>query len=761
MEELVPKTCFFITASMASMLTFGTQSVHWTMMPKPLRMCVWSRVDQPLPSRAVRLPSSCLPFLPTNSYPILTSSRTFPQLRWLVGAAFALLLNATATAQITSDWSISPANPGATSPPTPASYGGGLLAYSVNGEIDLVRPIGNPVGFVAQPYHSGPVARRPVIAAVADLPGGNPRYYIFATMADGYLIKLDIGASLNMPDLPLQVATSASLVPQIRRIRRAGCASDTLIAEPVVQRRVDSNAQFMPDVDLVIVATAHRCGDSTGNQIIALNAADVTAPPIWVFNAGEYEVGTIHACLLDLPRNLLHCVSEEPPSSLQNTIWTLDTSTGSLVWAADYGGASMQSLPALAPPSASTDGHLYVGDMGGTVHVLDVASGNQIASATVSGVGAKGISYDLSVADGLGAGLVFAVAENGTLSAFRDTGDDLILDWNPNFAGGQHVVSSAAVVSSLNKVYVGVSDGLFHQFDMAGFEEALGDIGGNTGLDSTAVVTTYLPGDGVFRLVGSNFKENSSTGVVVRQYQMPCDSSHPNYCLPAAGHVRPGPRLLLVDDDDNTPDGLAAYVRTLDALGHRYDVWDTHASDNEPGSALLGRYSAVAWWSGHASMYAGPGPATLSNGLGPWLNQGGCWLLSSPYFASRSMFGMQDFGSYVHAGVGGDIEPTQVTGAGATFGGLGPYLLAAPYGNHGETWIPDADASSAFTSPQGSLGTQYDSGTFRSIVVGFPLEALPELGRAEVLSLFQDYCAMPRVPADRVFQDGFEAVVNP
>ena len=127
-----------------------------------------------------------------------------------------------------------------------------------------------------------------------------------------------------------------------------------------MQRRVDSNAGFTLNADIVMVATAHACGDTTGNQVIALNAADITAPPLWVFNTGEYEMGAIHACLLDLARNRIHCAAEQPVGSFQYGVWSIDTNTGELAWVA-VSDASVWSLPVLGESGTPLDGHLYVG----------------------------------------------------------------------------------------------------------------------------------------------------------------------------------------------------------------------------------------------------------------------------------------------------------------------------------------------------------------------------------------------------------------
>ena len=194
--------------------------------------------------------------------------------------------------------------------PTTPTYANGLVAHAIDGVVYLRRP-GD--GSAAGKYSSGSDIRRS--PALTELPDPAPgHWYVFATLTNGYLVKLDVPDPVPaLGTATLQVAKTEN-VAQTRDLRRGACPTDSLLAEPVVQRRVDSNAQFTLDKDIVMVATAHACGDTTQNQIVALDAADVTQPPLWVFNIGEYEIGRIRTCLLDLARNRLHCVAEHPAS---------------------------------------------------------------------------------------------------------------------------------------------------------------------------------------------------------------------------------------------------------------------------------------------------------------------------------------------------------------------------------------------------------------------------------------------------------------
>ncbi len=82
------------------------------------------------------------------------------------------------------------------------------------------------------------------------------------------------------------------------------------------------------------------------------------------------------------------------------------------------------------------------------------------------------------------------------------------------------------------------------------------------------------------------------------------------------------PPILLVDDDDNSPDVRPTYTAGLDALGLQYDVWDTGNSDVEPSGAELAPYRTVIWFTGDEfGGVAGPGAATEAD-LASWLAGG-------------------------------------------------------------------------------------------------------------------------------------------
>ncbi|MEZ4644133.1 MAG: hypothetical protein R3E31_15615 [Chloroflexota bacterium] len=85
------------------------------------------------------------------------------------------------------------------------------------------------------------------------------------------------------------------------------------------------------------------------------------------------------------------------------------------------------------------------------------------------------------------------------------------------------------------------------------------------------------------------------------------------------------PCILLVDDDNNSPDVQSYYTAALDALGYDYDLFDVGGgAGNGPTLAELQGYSIVIWFSGdkYGSTSAGPN-ATDETNLATYLDGGG------------------------------------------------------------------------------------------------------------------------------------------
>ncbi|MHC4107008.1 MAG: EF-hand domain-containing protein, partial [Planctomycetota bacterium] len=211
------------------------------------------------------------------------------------------------------------------------------------------------------------------------------------------------------------------------------------------------------------------------------------------------------------------------------------------------------------------------------------------------------------------------------------------------------------------------------------------------------------------------------------------------------------PPVLLVDDDDNSPDVRSYYTDALAALGVWHDVWDTNNSDNEPSAQELAPYQAVIWFTGDEfGGSCGPGAAGES-ALATWLDNGGCLFMSSQdYYWDR---GLTSFMSN-YLGVGSmtsDVGQSSVTGAGSVFAGMGPYGLSYPFTNYSDVVNPRGAAEVAFTGSQGDAAVSLDAGDYRTTFWGFPLEAIPGANdRADLIQVFLDWCGGldPNCPAD-------------
>jgi len=220
--------------------------------------------------------------------------------------------------------------------------------------------------------------------------------------------------------------------------------------------------------------------------------------------------------------------------------------------------------------------------------------------------------------------------------------------------------------------------------------------------------------------------------------------------------TRPIPPVLLVDDDDNTPDVRAALTDTLNGMGVGFDVFDTGNSDNEPDFAGLAPYDRVIWFTGDEfGGAAGPGSdgeAALADYLD---NAGGCLLVSSQdYFFDRGLTTfMQD-----HLGVAdatNDQTHSMALGASdSMFEGLGPYTLdyaGAGFTNFSDT-LTIGNGAAAFTGdgdvPIASVGAAGNAAW-----LAFSLPALTDVAnRQDLMQAFFDNACISEV----VLSDGFE-----
>lgn len=222
------------------------------------------------------------------------------------------------------------------------------------------------------------------------------------------------------------------------------------------------------------------------------------------------------------------------------------------------------------------------------------------------------------------------------------------------------------------------------------------------------------------------------------------------------------PPILLVDDDNNSPDVRSTYTQALDSLGLPYDIADTQNSAQEPTEFAL--YDAIVWFSGAAidnvDPKAGPTEATQDL-LAAYLDQGGTFFISSQSYLNdlNQIDGM--FNPFMRDYLGmqsgtRDITHSEVTGTGTLFTGIATENLNPPFGNSSDGINPSPDGALAFTGDQGNGGVTHINMTYRTCYLGFSLEGLSAGTVEEVF--FRWFSAMGLEIACRGMEDFLDKV---
>lgn len=241
----------------------------------------------------------------------------------------------------------------------------------------------------------------------------------------------------------------------------------------------------------------------------------------------------------------------------------------------------------------------------------------------------------------------------------------------------------------------------------------------------------------------------------------PCGSSTASTAFSFT--TRQIPQVLLVDDDDNNPDTRAFYTSVLNELAVDFEVFDTNNSDAEPTALELSGHNAVVWFTGgEFGGAAGPGGAG-EVALADFVSNNGCLLVSSQdYFLDRgpppTPF-MADVLGLGGASASDEGDYVTVSGApGSIFAGLGPYIL--DYVNAGlsdvsDDMAPDSGAQLSFIGNNGN-GAAVGRANLNTLYLGFPLEALDDVDREQLVQAFFDQCM--GLSFETFFRDGFEGL---
>jgi hypothetical protein len=167
----------------------------------------------------------------------------------------------------------------------------------------------------------------------------------------------------------------------------------------------------------------------------------------------------------------------------------------------------------------------------------------------------------------------------------------------------------------------------------------------------------------------------------------------------------PLPCILLVDDDDNTPDVRGYYTSALETLGYDFDLFEVGAGGAGPALSDIEGYSVVIWFSGDKYQTGGgAGPNAADEvALSAYLDGGGRFFLSSQdylYDMGRTGFGRDYLGIGQYVDDTGDATTKHGVPGDPVGAGLGPYPLSYPPGmlEFGDSVTPTVAGSVAFRS---------------------------------------------------------------
>jgi hypothetical protein len=193
--------------------------------------------------------------------------------------------------------------------------------------------------------------------------------------------------------------------------------------------------------------------------------------------------------------------------------------------------------------------------------------------------------------------------------------------------------------------------------------------------------------------------------------------------------LEPLPCILLVDDDNNSPNVRSYFRNALDNMGYDYDVFDVGTgAGNGPSLAEMQHYSIIIWFSGDkygANDLAGPNSADEAN-LAAYLDGGGMLFLSSQdylYDMGATSFGQNYLGIGSYTNDKGHATTKYGLAGDPIGGGLGPYALDYPdnFDDWGDIVNANVGASVAFRSSAtggNNLDADKDGGNWRTVFFG-------------------------------------------
>lgn len=237
--------------------------------------------------------------------------------------------------------------------------------------------------------------------------------------------------------------------------------------------------------DIIFVATANsttqvdQSGDNgfTNNKVVALRAD--TGAVLWEFHPKRQTHAVCSGCAmdqiegqpyLDYLREFLYVASHYGQTGSQNSLWILDVGASISAPTLRYvaSGADYNTAPTL---NWAQD-KLYIGDVGGNLHILSDLGGatTHITQVVHSGVEVKGFVYE----DFFNLGHLYWIRKDGIVVAYDEPGSTI--RWTDTTAMRVGNPSCGAVgTNTLNQlllgdthVWVSACDGQIHQYTLDG-----------------------------------------------------------------------------------------------------------------------------------------------------------------------------------------------------------------------------------------------------------------------------------------------------
>ncbi len=216
------------------------------------------------------------------------------------------------------------------------------------------------------------------------------------------------------------------------------------------------------------------------------------------------------------------------------------------------------------------------------------------------------------------------------------------------------------------------------------------------------------------------------------------------------------PYILIVDDSHSSGTLLGYYTDDLDSIGFVYDIWNTETDGVPSLSGIMGltTHRAVFWFTGQDTL---PISNEAKDSITAAMDAGTDFLITSQNLSDK-WSGDAFYSTYLHASfVNGNANQTFVAGTPGDYVGdsLSLAILGAGGANNSNSEdqidaLSGADICFSYGSDgsAGGAGIKYNSGTYKVVYLGFPLEAVNDQvtgknTRADVMARVLSWFGIP------------------